>query len=404
MQAMLRERARFDRMIGARRGRRALTPAEQMWILLERYRSRSDRYGQGFSVAVFRSDGSKWAVRRMARLIAARARLSDEVGWLEGSSVCVILPDTQAAGAMCFASAVVRLVSRRCPQPQFTLYTYPSDALPDEADRNEDGEGGDGTSRRFDNKKKNGHNGHAFGRAVSHANGNGQRPLKPVTMRQTPADSQLRVGAVEPLGPLFVRPLPWWKRMLDIAGAAALLIITLPIMVAAAIAVRLGSKGPILFRQRRAGLGGKPFTIYKFRTMKNGAEAQQPNLRPLSEQDGPAFKLSKDPRLTAVGGFLRKTSIDELPQLWNVLKGEMSLVGPRPLPLGESAQCNAWQRRRLEVTPGLTCVWQVKGRSRVTFEQWARMDVGYLTRRTLAGDLKLLLQTVPAVLLRRGAR
>jgi lipopolysaccharide/colanic/teichoic acid biosynthesis glycosyltransferase len=403
MQAMLRERARFDRIVGGRMGRRALTPAEQMWMLLERYRSRSDRYGQGFSVAVFRSDGSKWAVRRMARLIAGRARLSDEVGWLEGCSVCVILPDTQAAGAMCFASAVVRLVSRRCPKPQFTLYTYPSDALPDAADR-DDRENGDGTSPHGDSKKKNGHNGHAFGRALSHANGNGQRSLKPVTARQTLEASPSPAGAVEPLDPLFVRRLPWWKRMLDIAGSAVLLVLTFPIIAAAAIAVRLGSSGPILFCQRRAGLGGKPFTIYKFRTMKLGAESEMPKLRPLSEQDGPAFKLSNDPRLTGVGAFLRKTSIDELPQLWNVLKGEMSLVGPRPLPLDESAQCTAWQRRRLEVTPGLTCVWQVKGRSRVTFEQWARMDVGYLTRRTLAGDLKLLLQTIPAVLLRRGAR
>jgi lipopolysaccharide/colanic/teichoic acid biosynthesis glycosyltransferase len=108
--------------------------------------------------------------------------------------------------------------------------------------------------------------------------------------------------------------------------------------------------------------------------------------------------------VTPVGAILRKTSIDELPQLINVLKGEMSLVGPRPLPVDESAGCNQWQKRRLEVTPGLTCVWQVKGRSRVTFEQWARMDIGYLSRRTLAGDLKLILQTVPAVLLRRGAR
>ena len=187
-------------------------------------------------------------------------------------------------------------------------------------------------------------------------------------------------------------------------GAAVLAILTLPIMIFAAVAVRFSSGGPIIFRQQRAGLGGTPFTIYKFRTMNEGADAGKHHLRPLSEQDGPAFKLSNDPRVTRIGAILRKTSIDELPQLWNVLKGEMSLVGPRPLPLDESAQCSAWQRRRLEVTPGITCVWQVRGRSRVTFEQWVRMDVGYLSRRTLAGDLKLLLQTVPAVLLRRGAR
>ena len=160
----------------------------------------------------------------------------------------------------------------------------------------------------------------------------------------------------------------------------------------------------IIFRQRRAGLGGKPFTIYKFRTMCVGAERQQAELRKLNEQDGPAFKLARDPRVTWIGNILRKTSIDELPQLWNVIKGDMSLVGPRPLPVAESDDCAQWQRRRLEVTPGLTCVWQVEGRSQVTFDEWVRMDVKYMRRRTLLHDLLIMIRTVPAVLLKRGAK
>jgi lipopolysaccharide/colanic/teichoic acid biosynthesis glycosyltransferase len=138
--------------------------------------------------------------------------------------------------------------------------------------------------------------------------------------------------------------------------------------------------------------------------MRPDAEAHKQELRPLSEQDGPAFKIERDPRLTPFGSLLRKTSIDELPQLWNVVKGDMSLVGPRPLPVDETDACLSWHRRRLDITPGLTCIWQVKGRSRVTFDEWVRMDVAYMRRRTLIHDLWLLLITIPAVLLRRGAR
>jgi lipopolysaccharide/colanic/teichoic acid biosynthesis glycosyltransferase len=151
-------------------------------------------------------------------------------------------------------------------------------------------------------------------------------------------------------------------------------------------------------------LGGRSFTIYKIRTMVPDAEAQKLKLRGHNEQDGPAFKIKDDPRVTRIGKFLRKTSIDELPQLWNVLRGDMTLVGPRPLPVTESNACEGWQRRRLDVTPGLTCIWQVKGRSRVSFAEWVRMDVAYIRRRTIWHDVSILAQTVPAVLLRRGAR
>jgi lipopolysaccharide/colanic/teichoic acid biosynthesis glycosyltransferase len=201
----------------------------------------------------------------------------------------------------------------------------------------------------------------------------------------------------------MVRPMPRWKRVLDVLGAAAGLVVLAPVMAAAALAVMLTSPGPILFTQRRAGLGGRAFTIFKFRTMSADAEARKAELRPKSERDGPAFKLSADPRVTAVGRFLRSTSIDELPQLWNVLRGEMSLVGPRPLPLDESDGCTRWQRHRLDVTPGLTCIWQVSGRSTVSFAQWVRMDMAYIRRRTLLHDVWILVKTVPAVILRRGA-
>ena len=203
---------------------------------------------------------------------------------------------------------------------------------------------------------------------------------------------------------LLVRHLPWWKRAIDVVGATFGLIALSPVMIFSAILIKGTSRGPVIFRQRRAGLGGQPFWIYKFRTMSTDAEARKAALRKYSEQDGPAFKLSDDPRVTAVGRVLRETSLDELPQLWNVLKGDMSLVGPRPLPMDEAAECEQWQRGRLDVTPGLTCIWQVKGRSRVSFAEWMRMDLSYIRRHGILHDVKILCETIPAVLMRRGAR
>jgi lipopolysaccharide/colanic/teichoic acid biosynthesis glycosyltransferase len=203
---------------------------------------------------------------------------------------------------------------------------------------------------------------------------------------------------------LFVEPMPAWKRGLDLVGGTFGLLMLSPLLIGTALAIKLTSKGPVIFKQKRSGLGGKPFTIYKFRTMCVGAELQQAELRKLNEQDGPAFKLTRDPRVTGVGHFLRRTSIDELPQLINVLKGDMSLVGPRPLPVDEQAGCSRWQRHRLNVTPGLTCIWQVVGRSEVTFDEWVRMDVAYMRHRSLWSDVSILFRTVFSVLARKGAK
>jgi lipopolysaccharide/colanic/teichoic acid biosynthesis glycosyltransferase len=222
------------------------------------------------------------------------------------------------------------------------------------------------------------------------------RPAAAAAAAAAPAD-----GAVEEF---FVRPMSWPKRLFDLAGATLGMILLSPVLAAAAVAVKLTSRGPVIFTQQRCGLGGRPFTIYKFRTMCVGAERQQAELRKLNEQDGPAFKLTNDPRVTRVGRLLRKTSVDELPQLWNVIRGDMSLVGPRPLPLDEQGGCVRWQRHRLNVTPGLTCIWQVDGRGNVTFDEWVRMDVAYMRRQSVWRDLSILLRTIPAVLLRRGAK
>jgi lipopolysaccharide/colanic/teichoic acid biosynthesis glycosyltransferase len=222
-----------------------------------------------------------------------------------------------------------------------------------------------------------------------------------------PAPSAASQMSMKPDGALedfFRQPMPWSKRCFDICCSTVGLVLLSPLFLVAAIAIKLTCPGPVIFKQKRSGLGGKTFTIYKFRTMCIDAESKQAELRKLNEQDGPAFKLTIDPRVTRIGKILRKTSIDELPQLFNVLLGNMSLVGPRPLPVMEQNGCAQWQRHRLNCTPGLTCIWQVDGRGDVTFDEWVRMDVAYMRRQTLWHDISILLRTIPAVLLRRGAK
>ena len=194
------------------------------------------------------------------------------------------------------------------------------------------------------------------------------------------------------------------KRALDVSGAVMLLVLLSPLMLATAVAVRLTSPGPVIFRQARTGLNKRPFTMYKFRTMIADAEARQAALGGLNEVSGPVFKICNDPRLTPVGAFLRRTSLDELPQLLNVLIGNMSLVGPRPLPLRDVEGFREdWQRRRFSVRPGITCLWQLSGRSNVSFERWMEMDLQYIDQWSLRLDLRILLKTVGAVLRREGA-
>jgi lipopolysaccharide/colanic/teichoic acid biosynthesis glycosyltransferase len=170
-----------------------------------------------------------------------------------------------------------------------------------------------------------------------------------------------------------------------------------------ALLIKLDSPGPVFFRQIRAGLGGRPFVMYKFRSMRAGADAQKQDLHALNEKDGPIFKIRNDPRMTKVGRMLRKTSIDEMPQLWNVVKGDMTFVGPRPPTIDEVANYRPWQRRRLARTGGLTCIWQVSGRSEIGFEEWVRMDLRYVERQNMLLDLKLVAKTAGAVVSGRGA-
>jgi len=394
------------------------TPA-QVQVILRRARLRVERSEGQMVVVVFEladdTRATRWRLRRLARIVLRRARVTDDVGWISRTQVCAVLPDTGPYGAYHMAEGVRGLAADRSLDVRYTIYCYPDD------DTDSPG-GGSGGSRRGNDRRLDGQNSSASSVSSSSSSPDLIAPAPfraAVSMPGGPMTAALErrrliafvnrgmtaevTSPVRSLMELLRERLPAWKRSMDILGASIGLTFALPVMAVAALLIRASSPGPVLFRQPRAGIGGERFTIFKFRTMVPNAESLKPALRALSEQDGPAFKMTADPRVTLIGRFLRATSLDELPQFWNVLVGNMSLVGPRPLPIDESDACDWWHRRRLDVMPGLTCIWQVRGRSRVSFDDWMRMDMEYIRRRSPLYDLKILLLTVPAVVLRRGA-
>lgn len=193
------------------------------------------------------------------------------------------------------------------------------------------------------------------------------------------------------------------KRAIDVIGAASLLLLLAPFFFLIAVCIRADSRGPVIFRQTRLGLRGRAFTFYKFRSMCVDAESSRQKILHLSEVSGPIFKMRNDPRITRVGRWLRRYSIDELPQIFHVLKGDMSFVGPRPPLLDEVAKYEDWQLRRLSVLPGITCLWQVSGRSKLSFDDWVRLDLQYIDSRCLLLDIRILIKTIPAVISGDGA-
>jgi lipopolysaccharide/colanic/teichoic acid biosynthesis glycosyltransferase len=255
-------------------------------------------------------------------------------------------------------------------------------------------------------------NGHVNGHATPHSVANGHAHPSAATPWRTLAGpvhptlagaryaSTVAVPAPGRDGSFYQR---FGKRIVDLLGATVALILSAPILLLAAVAITIESRGSVLYRSTRVGRNGRPFTFYKLRSMVNGADRHRHHLSHLNECDGPVFKISRDPRVTVVGRLLRTTSLDELPQLWNVIWGDMSLVGPRPPLPEEVSHYQPWQMRRLEVRPGLTCLWQISGRSRIGFEEWMRLDLEYINRRSFRLDLQILLRTIPAVLSQEGA-
>ncbi len=341
-------------------------------------RMRVDRNGSILSLLLVRlHEQDTEDLAFFARLLEGRLRVTDTPGRIADGRVAILLPDTSAEGAWKVAADISEIYPPGPGRPECEVLVYPSKR-----------------------KGRNGDLAEDYG----------------LTEKDDSADQQTEESKQEATGGrvrndaqvsdefFFAKTLPLWKRSLDILGGSVGLLASLPILAAAAAMVKGTSPGPAFFQQTREGQGGKHFTMWKLRTMQVDAEEKKQELRKFSQQDGPAFKMKKDPRTTTVGKFLRMTSMDELPQFWNVLKGDMSLVGPRPLPVEESSACEGWQRRRLQVPPGMTCTWQVCERGNVSFDEWVRMDLRYAKKNSLWEDLRLLIMTLPSLLLHRGMR
>ncbi len=386
---MVREQERINR---ARRGRFAVLTTDVQW----------------------QTDGGEFA--GLLEQWAEQLRMTDSIGAINGCAA-VLLPDTDRDGARCVASRVEAISDANGCQPNILVWVYPdddpvatkADELAGESSWNEKSSGSDGLNEERA----------PWQHVESLSNSAGDSEISESAIDSTgvsrtdgPHAMRARGGGIVrrerpdrkiDFTPIHAPGTPWWKRLTDMVGSAVGLVLLSPLFAIAALAIWWEDGGPVLFRQKREGLGGREFEMYKFRTMRVDAEAIQAELRENSEQDGPAFKMSADPRVTRVGRFLRKSCVDELPQLLNVLRGDMSLVGPRPLPVHESTACRVWQRRRLDVLPGLTCIWQVYGGRETPFEEWMRMDLRYIRQRSFWFDLKLIFRTALLALMQRGS-
>lgn len=356
-----------------------LLAADRFELAATAERMRVDRNHSVISLLVVEPSANKASrqdIQELERRMATRLRLTDTAGWLRDGRIGLLLPDTPESGAWKVAADLCEAYDVGADRPTCEVVVYPDSDCPD------DGSDDEGPGTPLDDSGVH-------------------SELATVGTNGTES-SDVSHQATRRFDRHFTRPMPIWKRLIDVTGAAFGLAVTGPVIALAAVAVRLTSEGPAFFKQEREGLGGRHFVIYKLRTMRPDAEALKSDLRSSSEQDGPAFKMADDPRITTIGRILRKTSLDELPQLWNVLRGDMSLVGPRPLPVDESHACKPWQRWRLTVTPGITCTWQIYGRNVVPFDEWIRMDLEYAQQRSPWLDLKLVAKTGPSLVLSKG--
>lgn len=343
-----------------------------------RERIRSTRRSFPFCVITIAIQGRHHRRRRsrmLVRLLHRNLRMTDYKADLGAGTFGVLLVDTPEMGGRAALDRLEQLADKHSLKISMDLRVHDpegfslSDDDEDEGDSHQDGQ-----HRRGDD----------------------------IMARWVRVDGDVQVPAEDPLVPRPGARMAF-KRVVDVAGATFGLIATGPIILWAIWSIRRYDKQPALFKQTREGYLGKPFTIYKLRTMVVDAEKSQGALREQSHRDGPAFKIADDPRVTPIGNLLRKTCIDELPQLWNVLKGDMSLVGPRPLPWHESRACRAWQRRRLDIRPGMTCDWQVNKKNIKSFDDWMRLDLRYIDDLGIFRDFGLIARTIAVPMSGRGS-
>jgi lipopolysaccharide/colanic/teichoic acid biosynthesis glycosyltransferase/GGDEF domain-containing protein len=343
---------------------------------LERERARSDRYGGVFSLLVFdigNSNGNQPKRHAMAEILLNRVRPTDEVGRFEKYTLGVALPSTTNTGALKLADDICqKILARKQQVPSFEVYTYPAERM-----------------KKIDKKSENRY----FGENECVVEGLSETSKPDDTVGEC---KQLAQNSL----PLFGQKLPAWKRGIDILGSIMGLLILWPLFLTIAISIKFISPGPILFKQRRVGYLGRPFTLFKFRTMKVNADKalHENHVAQLIQEGKPLKKMdAQDPRIFPLGKFLRLTGMDELPQLINILFGQMSLVGPRPELACSLQYCESWHIRRFETKPGLSGLWQVSGKTKTTFNEMMRLDISYIKKRSFWLDVLIMLKTIPKI-------
>jgi len=408
----------LDQLFSFGRGagyRKAFLSKRQFERAINRERIRASRRGIPFCVVTFKPASSRRGVEsaRVAKLLLRNLRVTDEKAIFANDQLASLLVDTTQLGGRAVMDRLSLLFDNLGIEVSMELQVH------DPSLDDFDGPSGSGKDDGSEHMRRHSQ---VVGVAVGGSSGLSRetwdqsaswrtseaptvdRRSLQLDPRKAPV-SHLANEVVSSDDPLVqtVTLSGVLKRALDVSAALLGLLLVGPLLLFAMALIRLTSPGSPIFCQTREGCRGKPFTIYKLRTMVVGAEKSQQSLRELSHRDGPAFKIKYDPRVTKVGRFLRATCIDELPQLINVMFGDMSVVGPRPLPWHESRACSHWQRRRLDVRPGLTCFWQINKSSVETFDDWMRLDLAYVDRRSLRVDLELILRTMSVALLGRGS-
>ncbi|MGD9245372.1 MAG: sugar transferase [Desulfobacterales bacterium] len=338
-------------------------------------RARVDRTGSQFSLVLFDTGNSDNGVpQRISQILEARLRITDEVGWFDKLQVGVIMPDTTAQGAWKLAEDVCQSVFDDFRSPFCSVYTYPSDWLSKKFEENPSGDSFKTDDPSNDNAKNN-----------------SKKCKTPLDYRY---NCRMLKGSLAPRN-------PYWKRGIDVLGAVVLLILFFPLFLMIGVLIKIVSPGPIFFKQKRVGYQGKFFDCLKFRTMTVNADTSvhEQYVCQLTCSETPMTKLDmeEDARIIPFGNLLRITALDELPQLINIIRGEMSLIGPRPCLPYEARNYQIWQRKRFHAMPGLTGFWQVNGKNRTTFKEMIRMDIRYVKEMSLWLDMKILIGTIPAV-------
>ena len=349
--------------------------------VLKQERCRAERHKRVFCLIVF---DVTLLLRQSSRLpslvfhMKKRLRCTDVIGWLEQKKIAVLLPETMYENAQCLAEQLVSFTDEM--QLTYDVHVYPDSGSKKSLDK-------------FSGKQDI--------KSITTSQQSRQYTSTPTRLSKT--SSTLSPVPANDMTSIFSERITLCKRLIDVIGSFIMIVLLSPLFAAIAVAIKVVSQGPVFFPQKRVGHHGDAFTMYKFRSMVVDAEKLKKKLAKQNHRTGPAFKMKNDPRVIPLGNFLRRTSLDELPQLFNVLKGDMTLVGPRPPLPEEVSRYDLWHQKRMDVTPGITCIWQVRSRHNKNFDHWVREDIEYIRRRSLWLDVKILLRTIPAVLSGKGA-